>query len=128
MTLRFLNPTHHGIADYLAGAGLLTMPFILGLGSSAPLAKWLAVATGAAVITASLLTDYRYGALRVLPFKGHLAVDTLVAIGFAAAPSVFGFAGLDAWYYWVNSAAVFLVVGVSRTEELTQTAAQSQAL
>ena len=117
MNIRFLTPTMHGVVDYLAAAGLLIMPFILGLGASSPLAKWLAVVTGVAVIVTSLLTDYKYGALRVLPFKGHLAVDILVAVGFAAAPTLLGFTGLDAWYYWVNSAAVFLVVALSQPAE-----------
>jgi hypothetical protein len=115
MNIRFLSPSLHGIVDYLAAAGLLTMPFILGLGSSAPLAKWLAVGTGIAVVVSSLMTDYPYGAFRILSFRKHLAIDTLAAVVFALAPSVFGFHGLDAWYYWANSAAVFLVVGLSPT-------------
>src|SRR5215472_12519491 len=113
MTVRFLTPTLHGLVDYLAAAGLLTMPFILGLGNSAPLAKWLAVGSGVAVVVYSLLTDYRYGAFRILPFRKHLAVDTLAAVVFALAPSVLGFHGLDAWYYWANSAEVSLVVELS---------------
>ena len=117
MSIRFLTPTRHGVVDYLAAAALLTMPFVLGLGASSPLAKWLAVGTGLAVIVVSLLTDYRYGAVRVLPFKGHLAIDTAVATAFALAPALFGFTGLDAWFYWLNSAAVFVVVALSVPSE-----------
>ena len=120
MNIRFLTPTLHGVVDYLAAAALLTMPFVLGLGASAPLAKGLAVGTGLAVIVTSLLTDYKYGAVRILPFKGHLAIDTAVAIAFALAPSLLGFTGLDAWYYWLNSAAVFAVVALSETGEASQ--------
>jgi hypothetical protein len=116
MNIRFLSPTLHGVADYLAAAGLI-LPFVLGLGTSSPLAIWLAVAAGAAVVLVSLLTDYTYGAIRVLPFRGHLAIETIVAIAFALAPNAFGFTGIDAWYYWVNAAAVFLVVGLTRSEE-----------
>lgn len=114
MSIRFLTPARHGIVDYLAAAGLLTLPFVLGLGSSSPLARWLAVATGAAVVVVSLLTDYRYGLARVLPFKGHLAIDTAVAVVFLLAPTVFQFSGLDAWYYWANAVVVFIVVGLSQ--------------
>lgn len=117
MSNRFLTPTLHGIVDYLAAASLLTLPFILGLGETEPLAKWLAVGTGAAVVVVSLLTDYRYGAFRVLPFWGHLTIDAAAATVFALAPAVFGFTGLDAWYYWLNAAAVFAVVALSTTEE-----------
>ncbi|MBK0399802.1 hypothetical protein H0I76_11425 [Limibaculum sp. M0105] len=114
MSIRFLTPTLHGVVDYSAAAALIVMPFVLGLGASDPLAKWLAVATGVAVIVVSLLTDYRLGALRVLPFRGHLAIDAAVASAFLVAPSVFGFSGLDAIYYWVNAVAVFAVVALSR--------------
>ena len=113
MSVRILTPTLHGIVDYAAAAGLLTMPFLLGLGETAPMAKWLAVLTGVAVIAVSLATDYRFGWFRILPFKGHLAADMAVAALFAAAPALFGFSGLDAYYYWANAAAVFVVVAVS---------------
>jgi len=117
MNVRFLTPTPHGLVDYLAASGLIILPFVLGLGQSQPLAKWLSVAMGAAVILVSLLTDYRFGAVRYIPFRLHLVVDALAATAFAMAPTLFGFAGLDAWYYWLNAAAVFVVVGLSPTEE-----------
>jgi hypothetical protein len=117
MDIRFLTPTLHGIVDYLAAASLLTLPFILGLGETRPLAKWLAVGTGAAVVIVSLLTDYHYGAVRVVPFRVHLAIDAAAATVFALAPSLFGFTGLDAWYYWLNAIAVFAVVAVSAAGE-----------
>ena len=31
MNPRFLTPTLHGVVDYLAAAGLIVMPFVLGL-------------------------------------------------------------------------------------------------
>lgn len=101
------------MVDYLAAAELLTMPFVLGLGASAPLAKWLAIGTWLAVILTSPLTDDKYGVVRILPYKGHLAIDTAVATAFALAPTLFDFTGLDAWFYWLNAAAVFVVVAVS---------------
>lgn len=113
MAIRFLTPTLHGVVDYTAAAALIVMPFVLGLGESHVLAKWLAVATGFAVIVVSLLTDYRYGAVRVLPFKGHLAIDAIVAALFLIAPFALGFSGLDAAYYIANALAVFAVVSLS---------------
>jgi hypothetical protein len=115
MNIRFLTPTLHGMADYLAAAGLVTMPFILGIGSTAPLARWLAVGAGVGLVIYSLITDYPLGATPILPFRVHLVFDTLAAVVFALAPFVFGFHGLDAWYYWANSVAVFFVVGLSPT-------------
>jgi len=117
MPIGFLTPTLHGVVDYAAAAGLIVMPFVLGLGDSNPLAKWMAVSAGVAVIVVSLLTDYRYGAVRILPFKGHLAIDLMVAAAFLISPSVLGFTGLEAVYYWVNAVAVFLVMSLSTTSE-----------
>ena len=69
MNIRFLTPTWHGVVDYLAAVELLIMPFVLRLGTSAPSAKWLGVATGLAVILVSLLTDYKLGLVlvRIIP-------------------------------------------------------------
>ena len=125
MDIRFLTPTLHGVADYGAGAGLITLPFILNLGQSSPLALWLAVITGCAVIVVSLLTNYKLGAFRVIPFKGHLAIDLAVAVVFTIAPLALNFSGLDAYYYWANAAAVYLVVAVSHPTERTKTSLQT---
>jgi len=122
MSVRFLTPNLHGVVDYAAAVGLITMPFVLGLGESHPLAKWLAVATGVAVILVSALTKYKLALLPVLPFKAHLAIDFAVAVAFVATPLVLGFSDLDAVYYWVNAIAVFAVVAVSQPEERSELA------
>ena len=117
MTLRVLTPKLHGVVDYAAALGLLAFPFILGLGASSPLAVWLSVASGVAVIGYSLLTSYAYSAAKVLSFRTHLIIDFVAAVGFAVAPFAFGFRGIDAAYYWVMAGAVFVVVALSRGEE-----------
>ena len=126
MNIRFLTPKLHGLIDYAAAAGLIIFPFVLGIGTSSPIAFWLSLTAGIAVICYSMLTGYTYSAAPVLPFKVHLAIDFVAAIAFALAPLVFGFSGLDAAYYWVLSAAVFLIVAVSQTEE--NTASQAAAV
>lgn len=113
MNLRFINPTLHGVADYSAGLGLIIAPFLLALGDSSALAVWISVITGLAVLAASMLTDYKLGAYRIIPFQGHLAIDLLVAVSFMIVPFAFGFAGVDAVYYWFNATVVFLVVSLS---------------
>ena len=85
---------------------LMGLPFLLGLGASNPLALWLSVATGAAALALTILTDHQTGLIPVLPYSVHLAVDAAVGATFLAAPFLFGFAGLDALYYWLNGAAV----------------------
>lgn len=109
MQLRFITRTVHAYLDYPVALSLMVLPFALGLGEAAPLAKWLSVATGAAAFILTLLTDHHLGVIRVLPYWLHVAVDRLVGLTFLAAPTLLGFAGLDAAYYWLNGAAVLAV-------------------
>jgi len=47
----------------------------------------------------------------------HLIVDFLVAVLFILAPFIFSFEGLDAYFYWLNGAAVLLVVSLDNSKE-----------
>jgi len=48
-----------------------------------------------------------------------LALPFIVGVGvvFLVVPFVFGFHGLDAWYYWANAIAVLLVTTVLNAPE-----------
>lgn len=116
-SLRFITPNQHGVLDFIVATALIVLPFALGLGGSSPLAVWISVATGVAVVVLSLLTDYRYGLYRLIAFRGHLLVDGLVGLAFALIPTVLGFGGIDAIYYWVNAAGVLAVVSLGLPEE-----------
>lgn len=117
MSIRFITPNQHGVIDFAVAAALIGAPFALGLGASSPLAIWISVATGAIIVVQSLLTDYRFGLVRVLPFWAHLSMDGAVGVAYALIPTILGFSGLDAIYYWVNAAAVIAVVSVGLTEQ-----------
>ena len=119
MDPRFVTKTIHAFLDYPVALSLMVAPFVLGLGDSHRLALWLAVGTGVAAFFLTFLTDHMLGVFRVLPYSVHLAVDFLVGVVFVLAPSIFGFAGLDAWYYWANGAAVLLVVGLHKPESVS---------
>ena len=116
MDPRFVTKTIHAFLDYPVALSLVAVPFVLGLGSSHPMALWLAVGTGVAAFILTLLTDHKLGVFRVLPYSVHRAVDFAVGVVFLIAPSVFGFSGIDAWYYWANAAAVLIVVGLHKPE------------
>ncbi|UWQ79189.1 hypothetical protein K3725_18140 [Leisingera sp. S132] len=116
MPLRFVTRTIHAYLDYPVAIALMGLPFLLGLGESNPLALWLSVATGIAAFVLTVLTDHHLGLIRVLPYKLHLTVDLIVGLCFLAAPFLFGFAGLDAAFYWLNGAAVVAVISLSAPE------------
>lgn len=116
MDPRFVTRTIHAYLDYPVAIALMALPVALHLGSSNPAALWLSVFTGVAAFILTLLTDHQLGVLRVIPYSFHLAVDFSVGVAFFLAPSLFGFTGIDAWYYWVNGAAVLIVVGLHKPE------------
>jgi hypothetical protein len=116
MDPRFVTKTMHAYLDYPVAISLVALPFVLGLGTSHPLARWLAVATGVAAIILTFFTDHKMGVIRVVPFSVHVAVDALVGIVFVTAPFALGFSGLDAWFYWANGATLLVVLSLQRPE------------
>ena len=119
---RFITRTIHAYLDYPVALALTGLPFLLGLGTSHPLALWLSVATGVAAFVLTLLTDHHLGVFRVLPYRFHLTVDFAVGLAFVLAPVALGFTGLDAAFYWINGAAVLVVVSMNKPEERLQQA------
>jgi hypothetical protein len=117
MNIRFVTKTVHAFLDYPVALSLIAAPFVLGLGKANPAALWLSVVTGGAAFVLTLFTDHNTGVFRVLPYWLHVAVDRTVGLVFAAAPFVLGFAGLDAWYYWANAAALLVVTFVLNVPE-----------
>lgn len=116
--MRFVTKQIHAYLDYPVAAALMLLPFVLGLGSSNSFALYLSVATGIAALILTLLTDHQLGVYRIIPYQGHLLVDALVGIVFVVAPFVFSLHGIDAYYYWVNGAAVLSVVSMHKPEAI----------
>ncbi len=117
MNPRFVTKTIHAYLDYPVAFALMLLPFLLQLGTSNPAAKWLSVVTGVAALILTIFTDHKLGLIRILPYPFHLTVDFIVGVVFVLAPSVLGFTGLDAWFYWLNGATVLLVCSLHKPEE-----------
>ena len=90
--MRVISTRTHGAIDYLTGAGLLVAPALLGI-SDEPAAARALRAAGLAAVAYSLLTDYEFGVVRVIPMPAHLAMDAASGVFVAASPWLFGFAG-----------------------------------
>lgn len=114
--MKFITKQIHAYLDYPVALALIGLPFLLGLGSSNPLAFQLSVATGVAALILTILTDHQTGLVRVVSYRIHLIVDFLVGVVFVLAPFIFSFEGLDALFYWINGAAVLLVVSMHKPE------------
>ncbi len=114
--MKFVTKRIHAFLDYPVAIALIVLPFLLGLGSSNPLALQLSVVTGIAALILTILTDHHLGLIKVVSYKIHLIVDFLVAVVFIIAPFIFSFKGLDASYYWMNGIAVLIVVSLHKPE------------
>ncbi len=114
--MKFVTKRIHAFLDYPVAIALIVLPFLLGLGSSNPLALQLSVVTGIAALILTVLTNHHLGLIKVVSYKIHLIVDFLVAVVFIIAPFIFSFKGLDASYYWMNGIAVLIVVSLHKPE------------
>ncbi len=123
--MKFVTKRIHAFLDYPVALALMSLPFLLGLGSSNPLAFHISVATGMAALLLTLLTNHHLGVFKVIPYKWHLIVDLMVGLIFVVAPLIFSFKGIDAFYYWLNGAAVLFVVSMHKPE--TEMVMQAEA-
>jgi hypothetical protein len=80
--MKLISRPTHGVIDYVAAGSLLPLPFLL---KSSPKARnvFLGLAAGHALY--SMLTKYEVGLVKKIPFKGHMVLDGLFALGWIAA-------------------------------------------
>jgi len=86
---RPIDSTLHGVTDYSVGAALMTVfPRLAGIEGTRS-ARQVRL-SGAAHAAYSVLTDYPLGAVKLIPYKVHLALDAAGALAIAATPFVTG--------------------------------------
>ena len=117
MQIRFVTKTVHAWLDYPVALSLFALPFIIGIGADNPWAHWISPASGVAAFVLTLLTNHATGVIRIIPYWLHVAIDRLIGLVFLIAPFVFGFSGLDLYYYLANAIAVFLATAVLNAPE-----------
>lgn len=110
MKLQFVTPALHGALDYVAAGALIVLPSVLGLQG---IELWLSVAGGAGLILYSLLTDYRFGVVKLLNFDLHLLLDLAAGAAFLIAPFVLGFSAVATIYYPIMALGVMAVVAAT---------------
>ncbi len=80
----------HGVMDYTYATLITAAPELFGF-KTEQTAATLSRVVGAGVALTSLMTRYELGAVRVLPFKAHLAADVAAGLLTMSAPFLFGF-------------------------------------
>ena len=94
--MRFIPTRVHGVVDYVVGALLIVVPYILGFADGTA-AQYVPQLLGVVAIGGSLLTDYERGVMRVIPMPVHLMVDIGSGALLALSPWLFGFSDQVFW-------------------------------
>ncbi len=86
---RPIDATLHGATDYTVGGTLMSVfPRLAGIAGTRSARQIRA--SGALHAGYSLFTDYPLGAVKVIPFKAHLALDAVGALALGATPFLTG--------------------------------------
>jgi hypothetical protein len=81
----------HGAIDYAYANVVAVLPELAGFENEKKAAAVCRILAGGA-LTYSLLTKAEWGAVKLIPFKKHLMLDTSASIFAIAAPWLLGFA------------------------------------
>ena len=88
--MKVLKPLQHGVIDYAMAGTMIAAPWLFGFSRNKK-ATTNSVASGAAILGLSLLTRYPLGAVKVVSFPTHGAIETIAGVATATAPWLMGF-------------------------------------
>jgi hypothetical protein len=87
--MRFINPSAHGVLDYVVVVAIVLVSIAVGLSG---LAAALAYLMAAALLVMTLITAFPPGALKLLPLPVHSRMELLMGMSLLVCPWIFGFA------------------------------------
>lgn len=121
---RPISTQTHGVIDYTWAAAAEALPESM---SGAPRTGSLLAGAGVAAIVSSLLTNYEAGLVRVMPMKGHLAVDFALCAVLLVSPLFLPASERRYAFIPVFFGAVGLLTGLmTQATSTTQTGASPQ--
>jgi hypothetical protein len=83
----------HNVLDYVIAAVLVIAPWVLGFADIAA-ARNLFLFVGVALAVYSLMTNYYYAVVRIIPLGVHMTMDAIAGVLLILAPALFGYRDL----------------------------------
>lgn len=122
----------HNVLDYVIGAVLMVCPWIFGF-AEVGAARNVFLFGGIALIAYSLLTNYYYSVVRVIPLGAHMTMDAILGVFLILAPALFGYRdiltdGQYALHIVLGIGAVGLVALTRPRTEAAKTPAERAAI
>ena len=109
---KVISPRQHGIIDYCHAAFFATLAVVYW--NKNRRAAVAAASTSALVLGQSLLTDYKWGVEKVIPFTVHGQMDGAFAAASLGIPKLFGFEEtVPATIFHVNAFVESTIVGLT---------------
>lgn len=102
MNRRIVSTRIHGVLDLVSAGTLLAAPRLFDIEDVPRAASVLRMAGGGAAAY-SMLTDYEFGLVKLLPTPVHLAMDAASGVFLASSPWLLGFAN-NGPRYWLPHA------------------------
>jgi hypothetical protein len=87
---KLISRKQHGVADYTYVPTVMAAPNLARFARNTTPAR-LSRGFASASLVNTLFTRAEWGAVKVLPFKAHLAIDAATGVAAPAAPWLFGF-------------------------------------
>ena len=109
---KVISPKTHGIIDYCHAAFFATLALVYWNKNRRAAAA--AASTSGLVLVQSLLTDYKWGVAKLIPFEVHGQIDGAFAAFSLGIPKMFGFEGTGpAKIFEANAFVEATVVGLT---------------
>lgn len=88
--MKVISTKVHGVLDYAVSLLLIASPWLVGYYRGGA-ETWVAVFIGLISLAYSLITDYEWGATRVLSMSAHLGLDFIGGLFLMLSPWLLGF-------------------------------------
>jgi hypothetical protein len=105
--MKLINAKVHGMIDYLVVIFLLLSPALFAL---SPFVSTITYTLAGVHFLLTILTDFPYGLVKIIPFKIHGLIELLVSLLLIALPWILGFDEQtnDRHFYMAFGGAVLL--------------------